>query len=642
MSAVIYKMPGAAGRETNKPEVPPPLATALHWGRESIAHMVQRAIVSADDSLFGMASNAATELDRRRLFELMKTLGKRSAGLIEVFHKALSGSLTSAAEDEFELRLQDDTEIEQEIVAGRVSARVENEAKQTLWDFGMRIPNIPERDGVRDSFEKLRPAGVCAAFRRMLEHGKFDDQTRTILFKVFERQFLGDGAAIYEGLSLRLEAAGIASTASARKHVDSRRRGEPSYQLSPGVRGILGGMGIGNRASQGERRLSDGGQQRVALMTQVLDEIARDWAPEESASLQTLIGPLVRIALSDPSFFSDAEHPARDVLGSLTRRNEPRGQILERAALLLAALQINEEAQADVEPLSPDLLRDFLQKQRSSEAQIHARVEQSRVMAHERIKAAGSGSDLPAGIGRFLVQIWLPLASALHLKFGAESAEMGRMSRMLSELFGESRWMPKLEDLELSNDLLDSVGSELRSMAVPEPLVTKAKTLLKEGLEDKAARSQLLDLETLNPRPMTAPAESESAATVRLDSGAGATLADAGLWRAAIPVGAWFRLFDRKTQQTRWLSAGVLYPGTESLSFNGFDSSTNLGIQRRLFLQDIHEGKAEAVEATENQSSALRLLVAAWQSMTKDDKAKGIQKGDQDPAQAVDERRQDG
>ncbi|MGH8518513.1 MAG: hypothetical protein ACREUE_13760, partial [Panacagrimonas sp.] len=172
--------------------------------------------------------------------------------------------------------------------------------------------------------------------------------------------------------------------------------------------------------------------------------------------------------------------------------------------------------------------------------------------------------------------------------------------------FGEVRWLPETKDSVVIQSILEELEKGLRDIAVPSPLITKARTVLEDGLGRPETTHKLLDLETLTER-----STASAAAEPEPRKGNGKTAVfkgDDAAWRAALPVSSWFRVFDRASEQTQWLSSGVFYPQSRTLSFIGFDGEPRLSIERGLFLEDLIGGKAEAVDPTELQQSSIRLL----------------------------------
>jgi hypothetical protein len=614
----------------------------------------QRMLENVDDTLFDFAGHSQSMEERRNLFDSMRLLRKSARPLIDGFEAALQGAKATgtAAADFEEWTLVNDEAVEEDIVISRVVARIEDSAKQALWEYTIRMENLPAVDQQAQAFERLRPPGITKAFRETVSSLAIDPSTKLILFKLFERQLVSDGSTVYEGINLRLEAAGVSSKTLARRDPHSQlppgepERREPpefvasyvnhvapSYQIPAALSSLVssafgpaaggGGAGVGygedpgvaaqpgamgSPAGAGPALSGPGGRQRMSLVAQLLLDQTRGLDSNQSQAAHHLLVPLLRIALGDPGFFSDPQHPARALLSSLVGASQSADGRLAEVSDRLNSLASGVQAPDQVAPLSGAELRQFLLSQRSAGASTSARIEEGRAAAYQQIRSVGSGRDLPVGVAGFLNQIWLPMVSAMHLKFGAESEEMRRAAQILQRLFGEVRWLPEMKDSAVVQAILEELEKGLRDIAVPAPLITKARTVLADGLGQQETARKLLDLETLTER---AQAPATAAATDTPKPGAAKTapfMGDDAAWRAALPVSSWFRVFDRASDQTQWLSAGVFYPQSRTLSFNGFDGAARLSIERSLFVGDLVDGKAEAVDPTELQQSSIRLL----------------------------------
>lgn len=357
--------------------------------------------------------------------------------------------------------------------------------------------------------------------------------------------------------------------------------------------------------------LFTGAPQRLSLVHQLLEETGRRWPEQEIDALRKLLQPVVRIALSDSSFFADAQHPARRLIAGLaevaTGPEAERSPRLAEVEAELQRLQQHAAAPSQIDPLAGPALMQFLASQRSPRDVTSARLTTARQLAHQQIKALGSGHDLPVGLAPFLTEIWLPLMSALSLRFGTETSEWQRAMELLKRLFGESRWISGQAEPALVSAILEDVSSEMAGIGVPENLVQRASQLLQAGLDQGKDPTLLLDLETLVARPAPEPGSVTSAAT-RAQESADAMADQLIDWRAGLPVGAWFRVFERATDRTLWMMADVFYPEASSLSFTGFDPEVRVSMRKRDFLIDLREGRAEAVDPTPEQTQALTRL----------------------------------
>lgn len=654
MSAVVYRLPGAGGdvappaSATVTPSPSSPITGALEWGRESMCSIVQRMLENADDTLFSMAEVTKSDEERRAFFESMRSLRKLSPAIVREFRSGLYPEQRKAiASADVELSLLDDSAVEEDIVVSRIVSRVDSVAKNALWEYGIRIENVSGIDNLRTSFEKLRPTEVARAFREALTCANVDNSAKLILFKLYERQLLSDAASYYDGINLRLEAAGITSKSLARRNPssyasqpsgaraghDSRAPSDgafypsqgiaptPNYHLPSSIRQVLAPFSGGDGSSHGAGSdqagygaqidlNSQGSLQRISLVNQLIEEMSRGWAPSEAEALRRLVLPLVRIALSDSAFFGDQQHPARQLLSQLGVSEQRAPSVFGEVESALQSLQTQAPLPETVAPLGADELHHFLLAQRAPRNTTSARLDEAREAAHAQIKSVGSGRDLPAGMASFLTQIWLPLVSAMHLRFGPQSPEIDRTSKFLERLFAECRWVPGTQDAGLVRQIVSDLESEMRQMAVPNGLIAKAQAVLQDGLAPREGSKRLLDIETFKVRePTPVTAKPSAGGSAKSNSSSRPYPGDTASWRAAVPPSSWFRLFDRANDRTQWLSAGVLYPQSNSLSFSGFDPEVKLSIDRTLFLQDVTEGKAEPVDPTEQQQSALRLLV---------------------------------
>lgn len=645
-----------SGPASAAPEAPTP-TSAADWGMQAAAALLSRMLDSADDTLFELSGRTQSDEQRKGYFDVMRLLRKSGRDLAQRYDAALraTGQPQATGPVEFSLEtlsLRGDSEVESEILMSRTVGRVEGAAQQLLWELGLRLEQLSSQPPRRKVLEQLRPAGLTAAFRKALDPLKLPPDIQLILFKLFEGQLLADARAYYEGLNTQLEAEGVTS-----KAVPVRRRPaaaaaalaggaagappEPTYSLpsslvgslsqwgipasawgggAAGPGGMAGGAGVGAGggggavASAGAAPFGGGAPQRLSLVNQLLEETGNRWPGEELDALRRLILPIVQIALSDASFFTNREHPARQLIGGLeTLASEPVDQrsarLAETESALRALQQQHQAAPSTVAPLSAQELQGFLVSQRAPHSNTLARMAAARASVHEQIKTVGSGYELPLGLVPFLNEVWMPMVSALSLKFGVGSPEWKRAMEVLQRLFGESRWITGDGHGGLVDTILTDMGGEMSRMGMPANLVERASTLLRTGLSSSEQSEQCLDLETFSAR-RRAPV---SKVVAREDAAAPIAPAHNKTfdWRAALPVGAWYRVFDRKADRTAWMTADVFYPEAAALAFTGFDPGVKLTISKTDFLADLRSGKAEAVSPTPAQAEAIARLTAA-------------------------------
>lgn len=640
MTATIHPFPGAGPALAADAAAGRPPPAALRWGLESATAIVQRMLDSADDSLFGLAEKTSSDQERKGFFDSMRLLRRRGPVILGEFAAGLlprSQRPVAPPVQPETLALLDDQALEEDISVARVVGRIEGSADHALWEYAQRLDSLPAEAGLRDAFELLRPPALALAFRDALKTADVTGPTKLILFKLYERQFLADARPFYQGLNQRMEAEGYVAKAVARRGGNGAPppptapesafpRGAASYSLPQSLRALLsaddGGLGAiagGGGAGPMPGMLSslpavlgsEGGVQRTALVSQLLDEIGRDWQPAELEALRRLVLPLVRIAVADASFFGDAQHPARALiagLGAGATPDQPRNRRIHDIGEALQAMQRDTPAPERLQPLAPDQLLQFLGELRAPKDSTEARVARARDAAHRQIKAIGSGRDLPEGIASFLTEIWLPMVAAVNLRFGVDSEEWGTTNKLLERLFAQCRWLPGNEDPALIEDILGDVDSSLQAMAVPPKLIDKARSMLREGLGAAQGSKRLLDLDSFRARKLV----EAGAGTPRAAASGRPLVCPGGSedWRAAVPVSAWFRVYDRAGDRTLWLTAEVLYPQASGLSFVGFDPTVRLTVDRVDFLDDLAAAKADPVYPTDVQRAAIARLCA--------------------------------
>ncbi len=616
---------------------------AADWGLQAALAMLRRMLDSADDVLFDLSNRTMTDAERRSYFEAMRLIRKSGGSIARGFEQALRPGDVPPAEadphsaapiDAKTLSLRADEDVEHEITVSNTVGRVENSAQQMLWEYGLRLENISRPSEIRDRLEALRPKTLISAFHTALQSLDLEPDIRLTLVKLFERQLLADVNAFFENLNTRLESEGITDKAvPVRRRADARSAGgaagaggggggfrsvstpTPSYSVSSNLVNSLSNWGVPasewGAMPEAPSAYTAGAPQRLTLVNQLVEETGSRWPRGEMDALRRLILPIIQIALSDSNFFADAAHPARQLISGLeTAAAEPeeaRGLRLAETETALLLLQQQYSAPSRVEPLSPAELQGFLTAQRSPKASTSARITSARAAAHEQIKTAGSGYDLPVGLAPFLNEVWMPLVSAISLRFGVGTPEWKRSMELLQHLFGECRWLTGGAESTMVDTILDAVSGEMEQMGVPPNLVQRASTLLRDGLSNPAQAAERLDLETFGARPRGGPAK-QAAKDNKAPPPPPDRLVD---WRAAMPVGAWFRVFDRDAERTVWMNAEVFYPEAPTVSFTGFDPEVRVNVRKVDFLADLRDGKAEAVNPSEAQSEAIARLVAS-------------------------------
>lgn len=590
-------------------------------GVEASRELIVRMLECADDVLFEMSEQSDSDASRRNYFDAMRMLRKSAESLLDDFAETIRTEAPEPSPDEFpkisleDLEVRHEDEVEAEIMAGNVVSRVESAASNELWEFQLRTEHLPEKTSLRTALERLSPKSVATTFKNCLAPHQLPVDVRLIVFKLFERQFVTDARLFYQSLNRELGGVGQSlDEVLARRAPGERRppyeRNKPPAPMFSVSNEIIDDLNKLRAAGSAESPMFSAGHlQRISLLSQWFDEAGSHWPEKTRSSLHELLGPMAGIALSDSQFFTDQRHPARELLKQLDLgdcKDEEVTEAIPRVRSQLEQMDSQKDIPSHVELLPPSALEMFLQDQRKVQQKTEQRLEVAREQARAQIRKLGSGVDLPAGIAKFLQSIWVPMGSAIYMRFGEESEQWRSAEKLLSRLFGASRWArgPGLVDA-----VVDELLNVMTNLGLPEELSTRAIRLLREGLSKKPQKDLLLDLETLGERQKEAKLKSDASTSPQ--SRNAERIGSLSDWRTALPFGHWFRVYDRATDRTVWMSAGVFYPESKGLQFTGFDPTARVKITKIEFLSDIKIGRAEAVSPTPAQVDALQRLTAS-------------------------------
>ena len=192
------------------------------------------------------------------------------------------------------------------------------------------------------------------------------------------------------------------------------------------------------------------GEEVVRLMLENLMQDRRMLAPVRN-NLKTLEPVLIQLSQSDPRFFSDRQHPARQLLDKLTHRslaftteNEPgfvRFQKSFEAAVTVLAGSEGDATQfaAELRKLEEGWNRDEqAQRQRAEEAaRALLRAEQRNMLAQrlaEEFNARMEGKRVPDMVVDFLRGPWAQVVAEAQLKFADGSGDAGDYQALADDL----------------------------------------------------------------------------------------------------------------------------------------------------------------------------------------------------------------
>tara|TARA_R110000787_G_scaffold130525_2_gene242469 strand:+ start:862 stop:2751 length:1890 start_codon:yes stop_codon:yes gene_type:complete len=611
------------GLSTATPESRPNVGSLAERAVELASNILRNMLITADDVLFSMAERSLSNDQQQTYFSAMRLLRKSGADISSEFSRCLAAQTVEprkSAESVQELSLRDDEDVEIEISVTNIVSRVSGTAAQGIWEFGLRLECMADR-ALSERLENMRPVELVNAFRAAISTLILPIEVRLILMKLFERQLLAEAGNFYSGLNLKLERAGHCICETSRSETPD----EPPAVLTPGSSPehrtghqtyslpdtILSAVRTPEDHPGNNQTPSTGGLQRLSLVSQWIENLRMRVPLEDSAGMDRLLAPLVRIALSDTDFFTNDEHPAHAIINEMQGGSTDAASAADQVKKAGKALRDLAEstpvtAAHDVEALDARTLNKFLSSRKPTVVNAESRIQEARDYAHQRIKASGTGLDLPVGISSFLNTVWMPLATAVKLRFGEESREWRQAEDMMIRLFKDCRWINRPGQVA---SVLSEIAADMESIGLPKNLVDRAQVVLKAGLSAAKGTSAKLDLHSLGKRAETESRDSDEGTHSDQDTAA-LIIKAVGDWRESLPVGSWFRVFDRPHERTVWMSADVFYPKAMKLLFTGFDSSTRLEVAKPDFVRDLKAGRAEPVSPTPQQAAAIERLCA--------------------------------
>ena len=197
------------------------------------------------------------------------------------------------------------------------------------------------------------------------------------------------------------------------------RAGDPLSSTGP--RMVLERVATAVEESGGS--MSEGEQDAINVIASMLDCVLTDPLIGEGAKsrIHRLALPLIRVALSDASFFEDMEHPARRVVNQLGRVEFEGEDQAEAKALvdpLLDRMVSNRELDRDVFTEAVSWLERLVQDQTSSYADKVQKITESRDQQQALVKARVGDAKDREPVRRVPEELRKWLARARHLQVG--------------------------------------------------------------------------------------------------------------------------------------------------------------------------------------------------------------------------------
>lgn len=577
------------------------------------------------------------------------------------------------------LAMQDSETLEQSIAVANMESKAESLYRHQLWELERRLDALSRMPGARISPRAFAPVGLCEAFRSATDVLSVGFDIRLVIYKLFDRLVIGDLAPVYlEALQL-LEGHGV--RAMSLGAVPPRAPGGPSpvslqaqgslpgfetvapaSPLPPSFAGApppyaaaslidahtlgaLNYLGSGGPLTQpryytdamlaAELAAAARGQavqgldsghawasvQRAGLVGRMFNDILSD--PHMPGSIKPIFDelrfPAIKSALRDIRFFSDAQHPVRQLINELaamaasSRAAEPDTQARMRelvsqvrAQFDVAAEQVRpavEQAQAVADSDIERFLENQIEQGRRRRQAILDKAK--RVVAQE-LQIHTLGHRVSERAWPLLHSGWAPMMGVTLLRQGVGSDAWVSGVELLREIV---RSLVAVAPEQERTALIGVLRARLGEVGMSAPRCDE----LLEGLS--ACHAELDARIELGQQRAQSAADAQAVAATAAEEPEPAAAEEPAsperLLQLLLTPGAWFRVFDREHGDTRWLKVTVYDEAASRVAFAEFDGRNALNLDGNDLFEDLMSRRSEPIDPSPAGRHLLRELLAA-------------------------------
>ncbi|HUS24923.1 MAG TPA: DUF1631 family protein [Candidatus Binatia bacterium] len=423
-------------------------------------------------------------------------------------------------------------------------------------------------------------------------------------------------------------------------------------QLATEMLGVMQAVGRGQPVSSWMPA------QNLALVSRMFDDLYSDPRLPEAARpvLGQLQFPAMKVALSDPSFFSNPRHPVRTLVndvfeaaaGVRSGHGADFSQLEQLIRELLARFDVAPEqlrqARDKAQPVSEPEAEQFLQQQQQRlDAQRKQLKEKVRRIVAQELRLHIGERQLPRSVMPVLLSGFAPLMATHYLRGGAESSGWQSTLALLDDLLhsfdADALRAPGRAEKEAA--MVSAVTQRFLHAGLSEEKVNRFTSALLEfyltlGRDDAAgaarmtppAESVAAPAEVSAPRgserevwPAPAAAHTSAvAATVTATKAASppaAPVAAAEIDRAVpllLRAGEWFKVWEATARHCRWLKLSSLHPRVDAIVFEDFGAQNFLKMRMSAFVADLGAGRSAPVDPDPATQQLVKLLPAGNES----------------------------
>jgi len=345
--------------------------------------------------------------------------------------------------------------------------------------------------------------------------------------------------------------------------------------------------------------------QRADLIGRMFDGFQNDAALPESVkpTLETLRFPVLKAALSDPSFLTNTEHPLRVLLHDLattassarTSPNDPTASLNALSEAMAPLLTPDAPVvRANIDnpaPVSEDEVQAFLGHMDEEAASRRKTIVQRGMQrVDEELQRVTEARELLATAELLIDRALRPFLGLTLLRHSIASP-LWTQSLSLAERVIRS--VDLIHAREVSNGDRSQVRDDLEDALVLERMP-------RERNEEAISSLRALHDEIEAYLEQKAPAPQKAAPNPQREAARNKPLRD------YLTLGAWFRIHNRKNGETNWMRLLEHERDVDFLVFGGFDAENKLMIPPVEFEEDLISGRSEPLDPPPSFETALQ------------------------------------
>ncbi len=386
--------------------------------------------------------------------------------------------------------------------------------------------------------------------------------------------------------------------------------------------------------------------QNLALVSRMFNDLYSDPRLPEAArpTLGRMQFPVMKVAVGDPSFFSNPQHPVRSLVNDVFDaaagvRGAQSADFHRLEQLVLDLLQRFDpdpsrlrQAARDTHPVTEEEAERFLQQQQQRALEQRSQIkEKTRRIVAQELRLHIGGRTLPKPLMTLLLSGFAPLLSAYYLRGGSESQDWKQSLELLDRLLTsfDANSLSAADRAESEAEIVASVSQRFFSAGLSDEKVHSLITglvgsylllsLSPKGFSSKVPAAVEPAIVPEPPSPAVAPATTSMATPdialptpipVQSVSAPAPAISLHGL-PLLLKTGEWFKVWESGASHCRWLKLLNFFPARDLIVFEDFGAENFLKMKLSAFVQDLVTERSAPVNPDPAMQKLIKLLPAA-------------------------------